>query len=143
MASVRKTDVLTVGQAHELREYEDGEPRRPPNRPSNNLIRRNLLTLAPSAGKGCYRITEYGQTLLALHVPTHPSGESVEEKGRRLLCEGRLTVETVLATKVVASCKGDSGEVYSVGWDRRGWRCTCPARVRCSHLVALQLVTRA
>jgi len=72
--------------------------------------------------------------------------ENVEEKGRRLLTEGRLIVERVDAKAtnlVVATCRGDSGEVYQLGYDPRAneWRCTCEARGRCSHLVALQLVT--
>lgn len=69
---------------------------------------------------------------------------SVEDKGRRLLTEGRLTVVRVAGAVVVAKCKGDSGEMYDLGYDPRGngqWRCTCVARGRCSHLVALQLVT--
>jgi uncharacterized Zn finger protein len=69
--------------------------------------------------------------------------ESVEVKGRRLLVEGRLIVERVEGGLVVASWRGDSGEVYRLGHDPRAqeWRCSCPARGRCSHLVALQLVT--
>lgn len=70
--------------------------------------------------------------------------ESVQVKGRRLLGEGRLTITKVLTTGlIVAQCKGDSGELYNLGYDptRRQWRCTCVARGRCSHLVALQLVT--
>lgn len=70
--------------------------------------------------------------------------EGAEAKGRRLLTEGRLIVMSVTASgRVVATCRGDSGEVYDLGYDeRRGqWRCTCPARSKCAHLVALQLVT--
>lgn len=74
--------------------------------------------------------------------------ENRDSKARRFLVEGRLTVERVGAGNgmIVASCKGDSGEVYQLGYDarRREWRCTCEAsRVfhrRCSHLTALQLV---
>lgn len=73
------------------------------------------------------------------------SRENAEAKGRRLLTEGRLTVERVGCgdSYVVASCRGDSGEVYDLGFDARAseWRCTCPAKSKCSHLVALQLVT--
>ena len=72
-------------------------------------------------------------------------GESVEFKGRRLLMEGRLNVTRVDPHKevIVASCRGDSGETYKLGWDpiEAEWRCTCAARRKCSHLVALQLVT--
>ena len=69
--------------------------------------------------------------------------ENVEAKGRRYLLEGRLTVERVDGRSVVASCRGN-GDVYKLGFDprARSWRCACPARRRCAHLVALQLVTR-
>jgi uncharacterized Zn finger protein len=69
--------------------------------------------------------------------------ENVETKGRRLLTEGRLTVTKTLGRTIIATCKGDSGEVYMLGYDatKSEWRCTCEARGRCSHLVALQLVT--
>jgi uncharacterized Zn finger protein len=70
------------------------------------------------------------------------SRESADVKGRRLLVEGRLIVDQVLGRKVIATCRGDSGEVYRLGYDtqKNEWRCTCPAKTRCSHLVALQLV---
>jgi uncharacterized Zn finger protein len=69
--------------------------------------------------------------------------ESAAAKGRRYLLEGRLNVERVHDGLIVASCRGDQGDVYALGYDRerREWRCTCPALRRCSHLVALQLVT--
>jgi hypothetical protein len=65
-------------------------------------------------------------------------------RGRRYLTEGRLTVERAGDGAIVASCRGDSGDMYRLGYDpgRREWRCTCPAKTRCSHLVALQLVTK-
>jgi hypothetical protein len=64
-------------------------------------------------------------------------------KGRRLLAEGRLTVKVVDSRKVVASCRGDSAEVYGLGFDPNPgtYRFTCAARGRCSYLVTLQLVT--
>jgi uncharacterized Zn finger protein len=67
--------------------------------------------------------------------------EGVEAKGRRLLTEGRLTVTEVGRAVVHATCRGDSGAVYNLGHNGKGWGCTCPAKGRCSHLVALQLVT--
>lgn len=70
--------------------------------------------------------------------------ENAQEKGRRLLTEGRLTLLRVLANGYVhAQCRGDSAEVYDLGFDpgRAQWRCSCPAKGTCSHLVALQLVT--
>lgn len=71
--------------------------------------------------------------------------ENRDAKGRRLLAEGRLKVERVdpVSRLIVASCRGDSGEVYSLGFDPRAgeWRCNCPARTKCSHMTALMLVT--
>lgn len=67
--------------------------------------------------------------------------ENASAKGRRLLAEGRLLIEVVDGQKIRASCRGDSGEVYRLGHDpAAGWRCGCPARTRCSHLVGLMLV---
>jgi len=74
--------------------------------------------------------------------------ESAALKSKRLLIEGRLIVERIERLKdgepyIVASCRGDSGEVYQLGYDphRGEWRCTCEARGVCSHLKALWLVT--
>lgn len=70
--------------------------------------------------------------------------ENRDTKARRLLTEGRLNVQRVdpVSRVVVAACRGDSGEEYLLGYDPRKdeWRCTCVARSKCSHLVALQLV---
>lgn len=74
---------------------------------------------------------------------------TAEDKAHRLLAEGRLTIERVDSGIIVASCRGYSGgDVYKLGFDPREggqWRCTCEAnstfRRRCSHLIALQLVT--
>lgn len=65
--------------------------------------------------------------------------ESAEVKGRRLLTEGRVVMEAVDPRRIVASVRGN-GELYTVGYERGGWYCTCPAKGRCSHLVALMLV---
>lgn len=75
--------------------------------------------------------------------------ETIEQKAHRALTEGRLVIERIHAGVIVASCRGFSdGEVYRLGYDPRGkgqWRCTCDASAkfhrRCSHLIALQLVT--
>lgn len=71
--------------------------------------------------------------------------ENKQAKGRRLLTEGRLIVAKVggdTSPLIVATCRGDSGEVYNLGYDpgKNEWRCTCEALSGCSHLVALQLV---
>lgn len=74
--------------------------------------------------------------------------ESSADKARRLLAEGRLRVLRVgdadAPGLIVAECRGDSGEVYALGYDPRNkqWRCVCAElRGKCSHIQALQLVT--
>lgn len=67
--------------------------------------------------------------------------ENAEAKGRRYLVEGRLMVTTLDHEHVTATARG-SGHLYRCGHNAAdGWWCTCPARSRCAHLVALQLVT--
>ncbi len=69
--------------------------------------------------------------------------EPVEEKARRYLAEGRLTVGHVDAAGVVlAVCRGESGEYALAHTLDDGWTCDCPARRDCAHLAALRLVTR-
>jgi uncharacterized Zn finger protein len=75
-----------------------------------------------------------------------PGRRSAAEKGRALLIEGRLVVRRVdqHTGLIVAQCRGDSGEMYDLGYDptNQQWRCTCrEMKGKCSHLVALQLVT--
>ena len=67
--------------------------------------------------------------------------EDAATKGRRLLTEGRLRIVTASDRHIVAHCIGDSGERYVLTCDPRSWTCSCPALGRCSHLVALMLVT--
>lgn len=70
--------------------------------------------------------------------------ENARDRGRRLVSEGRLLVCRADETEIYATCRGDSGEVHELGFrDDAGWYCSCPARSRCGHLVALQLVTVA
>jgi uncharacterized Zn finger protein len=65
--------------------------------------------------------------------------EAVDGKARRYLVEGRLTIARVDAAAVEASCRG-GGAVYELGHDGEQWWCSCPARGRCAHLMALGLV---
>lgn len=67
--------------------------------------------------------------------------ENIEQKGRRYLTEGRVTVTHLDGDIVTAEARGGDA-MYSLGFDtvRRNWYCTCLARGRCAHLVALQLV---
>lgn len=66
--------------------------------------------------------------------------ETVDAKARRYLIEGRLVVEYAHGVHVRAQCRGQ-GARYLVVHDPGGWFCSCPARSRCAHLVAVQLVT--
>ncbi len=67
--------------------------------------------------------------------------ENAERKAMRLLVSGRLTVEGVDTSTIRATCRGDSGQVYRVGYEpHAGWTCDCPAFGRCSHLLALMRV---
>lgn len=68
--------------------------------------------------------------------------ESLGDKARRLLAEGRITVLRRVGDLVEAECQGDTG-TYRLSHfpDRPGvWTCTCPAMGRCSHVAALELV---
>ena len=73
--------------------------------------------------------------------------ENIEARAVKILTERRLTVERVHTGLIVASCRGDSGEDYKLGYDpiRGEWRCTCKASAEfhrtCKHLIALQHVT--
>lgn len=73
--------------------------------------------------------------------------EDALSKGKRYLAEGRLLVHSVGDRSIRGTCRG-LGRTYRCGWDWDGewngdWFCTCPARGRCSHVLALQLVTQA
>ncbi len=69
--------------------------------------------------------------------------ENAQQKGLRMLLEGRLRVVKVDGDLIVATCKGDSGGLYHLGHEpgaRKPWRCTCPAVGPCSHLHSLWAV---
>jgi uncharacterized Zn finger protein len=68
------------------------------------------------------------------------SRESPEQKAARYLAEGRVVISTAGPGYVDATVRGD-GEVYKVGYRRGSWFCSCPARGRCAHLLAVGLVT--
>lgn len=66
--------------------------------------------------------------------------ENAQIKARRYLVEGRVTVLVVDTDHVRAMTRGD-GELHRQRWTRpAGWTCTCTARGRCSHLLAVGLV---
>lgn len=69
--------------------------------------------------------------------------ENSKDKAKRLLLSGRLRVVKVDGALIEAECRGDSGEVYTLGHSSNEvpfWSCSCPARTDCSHLRALWLV---
>lgn len=67
--------------------------------------------------------------------------ENVRDKSLRLLVAGRLRVTSVVGNEIRAECRGDSGQVYTLGCFDEVWQCSCPARTACSHLHALWAVT--
>lgn len=72
----------------------------------------------------------------------HPdeTRETAASKANRLLARGRLDVVQVEAHTIRATCRGDH-DTYVLGWQGHWW-CSCPSYgTRCSHLVALRLVT--
>jgi uncharacterized Zn finger protein len=66
--------------------------------------------------------------------------ESVDDKAKRYLAEGRVLVERVADDEVSATVRG-GGDLYRVSHQRGGWDCSCPARTRCAHLVAVGRIT--
>jgi hypothetical protein len=67
--------------------------------------------------------------------------ETVEEKARRYLAEGRIVVTRVLGDTVDAVCQGETGSWELGHRPGQGWFCSCPVRGRCSHLAGLWLIT--
>lgn len=66
------TLTLTEHQYMELRSYDHGNPSwRGGGYPSKNLIRRDMLRLAPSTGKGFYEITVRGRAALEAFREKH------------------------------------------------------------------------
>ena len=71
----------------------------------------------------------------------YPS-ETVQERGQRYLAEGRLSIQLVQGSTIQATCQGHRN-LYRLGHDpEHGWWCSCGPEDPCSHVIALQLVTR-
>jgi uncharacterized Zn finger protein len=66
--------------------------------------------------------------------------ENYFAKARRLLGEGRVTVQRVGPRSVDALVRGDSAESYPVTYRPGAWSYPCPALGRCSHVQAVMLV---
>jgi len=65
--------------------------------------------------------------------------ELAPDKARRYLVAGRVVIRRITPRTVMAQVRGD-GEMYTVIGDPAGWSCTCPARGRCCHQIAVGLV---
>lgn len=66
--------------------------------------------------------------------------ESVQDKARRYLTEGRVRIRLCDLAAIEADVRGKS--VYHVRRNGRRWSCDCPAWQRaCSHVQAVRLVT--
>ena len=61
---------------------------------------------------------------------------TVEEKAERLLLERRVTISDA----AVVTVRGDH-DIYRLFREAGRWRCTCPARKKCSHIEAVERVT--
>jgi len=69
--------------------------------------------------------------------------ESAFVKARRLLAEGRIIVRRADGRRLVARVRGDSAHLYTTGFDRGTWFCSCAhaaQSTRCSHVIALMLL---
>ena len=66
--------------------------------------------------------------------------ENAPTKAMRYLVEGRCIVVHVDADRVFARVRGRT--VYDVEFaPGRGWSCSCAARGRCAHIIALSHIT--
>jgi hypothetical protein len=65
--------------------------------------------------------------------------EAIAAKAHRLLAEHRLRVTRLDGVHVQADVIGDHGD-YQLQHLNGVWTCTCPARKRCAHLYALELI---
>lgn len=66
--------------------------------------------------------------------------ENADAKARRYLTEGRIVIRRVQGPDVDATARG-TGAVWLVSHRRGpGWRCDCPARGPCAHILAVSHV---
>ena len=66
--------------------------------------------------------------------------ETIEEKATRLLTTQKVHIRWSTPEHVCAVVRGDHG-VHDVDLHNGRWSCSCEARVDCSHLKAVWLVT--
>lgn len=65
--------------------------------------------------------------------------ENAAAKARRYLSEGRVVLTRVDHDRAAAVVRGD-GRLHHVSVRGPEWACTCEARSRCSHMIAVGLV---
>lgn len=66
----------------------------------------------------------------------------VEAKAHALLTSGKVRCMTQTPTEGLFTVQGSDKDPYEVKYRQGVWWCDCPARVECSHLVAVRLVAR-
>lgn len=62
------------------------------------------------------------------------------DKANRYLVEGRVILRSVERRRIIAIVRGE-GAVYRVRHTGTRWDCTCPAKARCVHVLAVGRVT--
>lgn len=89
----------------ELLLYADGAAKRLDGRPSSNLVRRDLLRLAPEMGVGYYRITAHGRRALATDNSAIMASEMKEREESKM----QPPYETGVHVNVVESAHAGGG----------------------------------
>lgn len=66
--------------------------------------------------------------------------EPLTRKAERMLGDHRLRITRLDGEHVEAVIHGDHGD-YQLGHINGSWWCSCPARIKCAHIIALTRVT--
>lgn len=72
----------------------------------------------------------------------HVGRENIESKARRYLIEGRVSIVAAHSHHVTALVTGTENTHHVERESSGRWVCSCPARGRCCHIAACQLVTQ-
>jgi uncharacterized Zn finger protein len=65
---------------------------------------------------------------------------TITEKAERMLLAGNVSIHGTNGAELAAIVRGDH-DLYAVVREKDRWRCTCPARKKCSHIEAVERVT--
>jgi uncharacterized Zn finger protein len=68
-----------------------------------------------------------------------PSVE-VQAKAARYLLTGKVKVDYADVRSFTALVSGTRETPYAVMWHTGHWRCDCPARATCAHMLACQMI---